>query len=118
MGGPDNGGYYHELFLKGRPGLCVNMKRTRVKGNGKREIGPEKEPNFYSFPPIKPQPSSAAPPVGPSSVSSLYPGYPYPPQPNAIGPYTAAQKNFAGTITQPPRPVAPYTAAQQSSKLI
>jgi hypothetical protein len=45
--GPDNGGYYHELFLKGRPGLCVNMKRTKVKGNAKSKRDLEGEPNFY-----------------------------------------------------------------------
>jgi hypothetical protein len=46
--GPDSGGYYHELFLKGRPGLCVNMKRTKIKGNAKvkRELEGE-QPNFY-----------------------------------------------------------------------
>ena len=41
--GPDNGGYYHELFLKGRPGLCVNMKRTKVKGASKHKRDPETE---------------------------------------------------------------------------
>lgn len=45
--GPDNGGYYHELFLKGRPGLCVNMKRTKIKGNAKGKRDLEGEPNFY-----------------------------------------------------------------------
>lgn len=28
--GPDAGGYYHELFLKGRPALCVHMRRVGV----------------------------------------------------------------------------------------
>jgi hypothetical protein len=37
-------GYYHELFLKGRSGLCVNMKRTKVKGNQKLKRDPETEP--------------------------------------------------------------------------
>lgn len=41
--GPDNGGYYHELFLKGRPGLCVNMKRTKVKGTSKLKRDPDTE---------------------------------------------------------------------------
>jgi hypothetical protein len=42
--GPDNGGYYHELFLKGRSGLCVNMKRVKVKGDLKVRRDPDSEP--------------------------------------------------------------------------
>jgi hypothetical protein len=37
-------GYYHELFLKGRSGLCVNMKRTKVKGAAKLKRDPDSEP--------------------------------------------------------------------------
>ena len=37
-------GYYHELFLKGRPGLSVNMKRMKVKGTAKLKRDPETEP--------------------------------------------------------------------------
>ena len=51
--GPDSGGYYHELFLQGRPGLCINMKRTKVKGATKCKTEPDTEPNFYNMPPIK-----------------------------------------------------------------
>ncbi len=50
--GPDSGGYYHELFLKGRPGLCINMKRTKVKGLTKGKHESDYEPNFYKMPPI------------------------------------------------------------------
>jgi hypothetical protein len=32
--GKDRGGYYHELFLNGRPFLCKRMMRTRIKGTG------------------------------------------------------------------------------------
>lgn len=37
-------GYYHELFLRGRGGLCVNMKRTKVKGDSKMKRDPDSEP--------------------------------------------------------------------------
>jgi hypothetical protein len=128
--GPDNGGYYNELFLKGRPGLCVNMKRTRVKGNAKLRRDPDTEPNFYTYPPIGKGGQNAAtgpPATGdsathPAGASSpqvpvatppapMYPGYmypapPYPSMSPNSGPYTAAQSQRAG-------PIPPYTAAQQ-----
>jgi hypothetical protein len=50
--GTDRGGYYHELFLRGRMDLCRRMSRTRVKGNGsKGASSPETEPNFYKMKP-------------------------------------------------------------------
>eukprot|EP00529_Nitzschia_sp_RCC80_P012830 CAMPEP_0113509968 /NCGR_PEP_ID=MMETSP0014_2-20120614/37869_1 /TAXON_ID=2857 /ORGANISM="Nitzschia sp." /LENGTH=606 /DNA_ID=CAMNT_0000405855 /DNA_START=291 /DNA_END=2111 /DNA_ORIENTATION=+ /assembly_acc=CAM_ASM_000159 len=46
--GEDRGGYYHELFIRGRVDLCSRMVRTRVKGNGsKAASSPTTEPNFY-----------------------------------------------------------------------
>jgi hypothetical protein len=48
--GRDRGAYYHELFLRGRPDLCRNMIRTRVKGNGmKAASNPQNEPDFYAM---------------------------------------------------------------------
>jgi len=50
--GPDRGGYYHELFIRGRMDLCKRMVRTRVKGNGsKAASSPSTEPNFYAMEP-------------------------------------------------------------------
>lgn len=52
--GPDRGGYYHELFLRGRMDLCRKMVRTRVKGNGsKAAASPATEPNFYAMEPCE-----------------------------------------------------------------
>jgi len=46
--GPDKGGYYHERFLRGKPALCQDMLRVRIKGKGsKAPSNPEHEPNFY-----------------------------------------------------------------------
>lgn len=56
--GPDAGGYFHELFLKGRPTLCAHMRRVGVPhGNDRRKLKKEpvmkKEPNFYAMEPIE-----------------------------------------------------------------
>lgn len=51
--GPDAGGYYHELFLKGRPNLCLHMRRVGVpQGEDRRKFRPKNknvEPDFYSM---------------------------------------------------------------------
>jgi len=45
--GRDRGGYYHELFLRGRPFLCKRMMRTRIKGTGiKAASSPSTEVRF------------------------------------------------------------------------
>lgn len=48
--GKDSGGYYHELFLRGKPFLCKHMIRTKVKGTKfKAASSPEHEPDFYTM---------------------------------------------------------------------
>jgi hypothetical protein len=49
--GPDAGGYYHELFLRGLVFLCHKMTRIKIKGTGcKAASSPETEPDFYQMP--------------------------------------------------------------------
>lgn len=49
--GPDAGGYYHELFLRGRVFLAHRMERTKVKGTRfKAASSPDSEPDFYRMP--------------------------------------------------------------------
>ncbi len=61
--GPDGGGYYHELFLRGRPYLTKRMIRTKIKGTGyKAASNPECEPDFYSMVPVG-MPCSVSPPL-------------------------------------------------------
>lgn len=51
--GSDKGGYYHELFLRGKDQLCTSMIRMRIKGTRtKAASDPESEPNFYLMPPL------------------------------------------------------------------
>jgi len=55
--GPDTGGYYHELFLKGRPQLCIHMRRVGVpQGDDRRKLklgSRRQEPDFYSMKPLR-----------------------------------------------------------------
>ena len=49
--GADKGGYYHELFLRGKEALAHKIHRMRIKGTGVRpRSDPENEPDFYSMP--------------------------------------------------------------------
>lgn len=49
--GRDKGGYYHELFLRGKPHLANKIPRTKLKNDGARKsTSPETEPNFYGLP--------------------------------------------------------------------
>ncbi|CAB9505808.1 Heat stress transcription factor [Seminavis robusta] len=49
--GPDKGGYYHELFLRGMSKLAARIIRTTIKNKGPRKAAsPKTEPNLYSYP--------------------------------------------------------------------
>jgi len=59
--GPDCGGYYHELFLKGRPALSIHMRRVGIP-QGDTKVGARvsttslpvgASPDFYSMIPVK-----------------------------------------------------------------
>lgn len=59
--GADAGGYYHELFLRGRVFLCKRMTRTKVKGTRfKAASSPEQEPDFYKMSPVVVTPNHSA----------------------------------------------------------
>ena len=56
--GRDAGAYYHQLFLRGRPRLCMRMRRQKIKGTGiKLTPNPETEPNFYKISETAPLPA-------------------------------------------------------------
>mmetsp|Transcript_21677 Transcript_21677/g.31058 ORF Transcript_21677/g.31058 Transcript_21677/m.31058 type:complete len:574 (-) Transcript_21677:133-1854(-) len=49
--GNDKGGYYHELFLRGKIFLANRIPRIKVKGPKVKGVTcPETEPNFYAIP--------------------------------------------------------------------
>lgn len=55
--GSDAGGYYHELFLQGRPNLAVHMRRVGLpQGEDRRKMrakNQRSEPNFYAMGDVK-----------------------------------------------------------------
>lgn len=63
--GKDNGGYYHELFLRNKVFLAKQMGRTKIKGTKyKAASSPDQEPDFYSMDPV-----TITPPVSDESSS-------------------------------------------------
>lgn len=48
--GKDSGGYYHEMFLRGKVALTKKMMRTKIKGTKfKAASSPDQEPDFYTM---------------------------------------------------------------------
>ncbi|KAL7541352.1 hypothetical protein ACHAXR_010850 [Thalassiosira sp. AJA248-18] len=72
-GGLDKGGYYHEMFLRGKVSLSYDIHRMRVKGTGVRlPTNPDNEPNFYALMPVTNMDADpmAVPPLPAPKVSS------------------------------------------------
>eukprot|EP00339_Tiarina_fusa_P027424 CAMPEP_0117056052 /NCGR_PEP_ID=MMETSP0472-20121206/38886_1 /TAXON_ID=693140 ORGANISM="Tiarina fusus, Strain LIS" /NCGR_SAMPLE_ID=MMETSP0472 /ASSEMBLY_ACC=CAM_ASM_000603 /LENGTH=326 /DNA_ID=CAMNT_0004772343 /DNA_START=103 /DNA_END=1083 /DNA_ORIENTATION=- len=62
--GQDRGGYYHELFLRGKVFLAHSIQRIKVKGTGVRaRSNPEQEPNFWVMPWVEDSSSQQQAPV-------------------------------------------------------
>ena len=64
--GPDTGGYYHELFLRGRPALSIHIRRVGIPKGAPRRRGVKAhdstiDPNLYSIPPIRLHPQAVNP---------------------------------------------------------
>ena len=77
--GPDRGGYYHELFLRGKPDLAHTIQRTKVKGTCVRaRSNPQQEPNFWTMDWMEEERDDARSPpslvADTSSSSFVYPG--------------------------------------------
>jgi len=62
--GRDRGGYYHELFLRGKVFLSHNIQRVKVKGTGVRaRSNPDQEPEFWSMSWVNANQKEDTPPV-------------------------------------------------------
>ena len=52
--GPDKGGYYHEMFLRGRKDLCLRIIRLSKADNDEAKVytPPDLEPKLYEMAPV------------------------------------------------------------------
>jgi hypothetical protein len=66
--GPDQGGYYHELFLRGKPYLCRNINRRSKATKRSAAERYYREPDFYTMPVLPPS-SVSIPCVTPSAAT-------------------------------------------------
>jgi len=61
--GPDDGAYYHNCLLRGRPDLLPLIVRTKIKGGASKNLTTNTSasaPDFYSMKPISPPPQKKA----------------------------------------------------------
>ncbi|CAB9511386.1 Heat stress transcription factor [Seminavis robusta] len=119
--GTDAGAYYHELFLRGRPQLCLRMVRQKVKGTGhKQPADAQTEPNFYALPPTTATTSTTASPAvtsvaSPPSVPSLPPTSPPPCSAAALQLGTVHHVPLAAAAPTAPTPRRSFTAQVEMS---
>jgi hypothetical protein len=64
--GPDKGAYYHELFVQGRPLLCTQIKRHKIKGVSPSNSVARSGVSYMNHPGV----------VGPTGVPRLQDGNP------------------------------------------
>lgn len=121
--GPDAGAYYHEAFLRHRPGLSDRrMFRKRIKGTGYKACSnPEAEPDLYMLPsmdevmmgrkerasavsstPVSPPQYKAAAVVSAMSSRSLHPVAEYQSS-SYVGGTRNLEDNDAGVVTESKR---------------
>ena len=114
-GGVDKGAYYHELFLRGKVSLAYDIHRMRVKGTGVRlPTNPDKEPNFYEFPPISTNtvlaiPTSRPPPIMQQEEKDIvfFEGCPFHYlDPSALPPVPILASSSFDVLATPTRPAA------------
>lgn len=89
VSGNDHNSYYHEMFVRDMPQLCLKMKRIK-KGETKKDDGSDEPPNFDAALPAGEPTVNAAPPPAPTPAASVMPslqGMPAPPSmpPGSVG---------------------------------
>ncbi|CAB9520027.1 stress transcription factor B-2b [Seminavis robusta] len=104
--GGDAGGYYHELFLRGKQYLCKKMIRTKVKGTKfKAASSPDSEPDFYKMPPVVVTPPHSIDEEYSYASSSQQEQLPYAMAPVAAAPvqaYDPLPVSFSNMVAQAP----------------
>lgn len=76
--GKDRGGYYHELFLRGKQFLAHSIQRIKVKGTGVRaRSNPDQEPDFWSMPWIESSGAAHAPPAARKEAPQSSASFPF-----------------------------------------
>jgi hypothetical protein len=107
--GRDKGGYYHELFLRGKRFLAHRIQRIKIKGTGARKpSSPETEPNFYRtiYLPLEPISGRQAKTNSVSTLSSQ--------MPNILNRFNSALPDPNGRISLHQQLLATYPHSPQS----